>query len=134
MFLFKNTSNTSIILLGGVIVAYSLLVSELIMRSNLSFVINSSPSFFVFGFILGIFFTSLLVGIGFYLGFYRTAKIPFVFIISGALSNLIEMALNQHVVDYIDIFIAKLNLADIQIYLGLAVIIIGRTKHKIKTL
>jgi lipoprotein signal peptidase len=134
MFLSKNISNTSLLLLGGIIVAYNLIISRLIEASNLSFVINSSPSFFVFGLILGIFFTSLLIGIGFYLGFCRTAKIPFVFIISGALSNLIEIALNQHVVDYIDIFIAKLNLADIQIYLGLAVIIIGRTKHKIKTL
>jgi lipoprotein signal peptidase len=127
----KNISNIRIVIAIIFFIAYNLTISKMIELSQFDYSLNSNPSFFVFGVLQGMLISIAIVILGFYLRLNKDNVIPFVILICGVLSNLIEMILNQYVVDYIDIIIAKLNLADIQIYISLAVILILQlTKNK----
>jgi lipoprotein signal peptidase len=97
----------------------NLLISYTIKNMGLSHVVNPSP----FGLNLGVYpilFIFLFVAyFVFYLNFYQIYTIPSLLILAGMLSNLTELFLFGGATDYISIFIAIINLADVQIWLGL---------------
>jgi uncharacterized membrane protein len=62
----------------------------------------------------------LIVGLMVYsFGFLKEFTVASLFILVGVYSNFLEKLLYNNVLDYFDIYLAKINLADIQIWLGL---------------
>lgn len=64
----------------------------------------------------------VVTGLCFYVGLAWDYPVPCVLIIAGAWSNLTERFIFGGVADYIDIYIALTNLADLQIWLGLVAV------------
>ena len=62
----------------------------------------------------------LIVGLMVYsFGFLKEFTVASLFILVGVYSNFLEKLLYNNVLDYFDIYLAKINLADIQLWLGL---------------
>jgi len=62
----------------------------------------------------------LIVGLMVYsFGFLKEFTVASLFILVGIYSNFLEKLLYNNVLDYFDIYLAKINLADIQLWLGL---------------
>ncbi len=109
MHLFKNISSISLL------VALNITIARVIENTPFA-VINQSPSWLFFG-ILGIItLVSILV-----LAYIILKPNPIItqLILVGIISNIIEYYSFGFVVDYLNFGIGILNLADIQIYIGL---------------
>jgi lipoprotein signal peptidase len=121
MLLSKDTSkfNLNLFLVISSLIGFNFLLSFLVQYYNFKSVENYFPAGFGFGWIatiLILIFGSLLV--------YKLkllTRFPFItsFLIAGAMSNFLEYTIFGFVVDYINLGIAVLNLADIEIYGGL---------------
>jgi lipoprotein signal peptidase len=104
------------------IIAINLGISFLIRESGLGVVQNSSPIGFAFG------YTSSVLLLGFitwYIIVSKTLKnypIYSILILAGAWSNFIEKAIFDSVTDYVNIGFSNLNLADIQIVVGVVLL------------
>ena len=101
----------------------NLTVAKIIELSGMA-VINYQPSLMVFGLPIAL----LILGFGSILAYYlnKYLRVPFVllWIVGvGAVSNLLEFITFGYVVDYFDITIAVLNIADLLIYTGLILIL-----------
>jgi lipoprotein signal peptidase len=114
-----SKQNVFLFLASVILIALNLGVSFFIRRSDLFFVANQTP----FGLNIGLVSVTLIV-IGITLGLYcfdYIHKYPVVslLIIAGSWSNLLERMLFGSVTDYISFVISFINLADIQIWIGL---------------
>jgi lipoprotein signal peptidase len=114
----KDTSkfNSKLVLLISSLIGVNFLLSFLVQYYNLKSVENYFPAGFGFGWIT----TILIFGVGSLL-IYRLnllTKFPLLtaLIITGSMSNFLEYTFFGYVVDYFDLKIAVLNLADLQIY------------------
>jgi lipoprotein signal peptidase len=119
--LFKDTSKfnlKSILIISG-LVGINFLLSYLVQFYNLKSVENYFPAGFGFGWVA----TILIFGLGSLLiyNLKLLTKFPLLtsVLIAGSLSNFLEYTIFAYVVDYLNIGIAVLNLADLEIYGGL---------------
>jgi lipoprotein signal peptidase len=115
--LFKDISKYKLLILGILLISLNFLAAFLINN----FKIYSVKNYFPVGFVFATPF--LIVAVGSFL-IYRLqllTKFPIItsFLIAGAVSNFLEYSIFGYVVDYINIGIAVLNLADVEIYGGL---------------
>ena len=120
-FLFKPSF--LIVVITIVFCLQNLTLAKIVELSGMA-VINYQPSLMVFGLPIAL----LILGFGSILGYYlnKYLRVPFVllWIVGvGAVSNLLEFITFGYVVDYFDITIAVLNIADLLIYTGLILII-----------
>jgi lipoprotein signal peptidase len=124
MLLSKDTSkfNSKLVLLISSLIGVNFLLSFFVQYYNFKSVENYFPAGFGFGWVA----TILIFGVGTFL-IYRLnllTKFPLLtaLIIAGSLSNFLEYTIFGFVVDYIDLGIAVLNLADVEIYGGLVIL------------
>jgi Signal peptidase (SPase) II len=117
----KDTSkfNSKLVLLISSLIGVNFLLLFFVQYYNFKSVENYFPAGFGFGWIA----TILIFGVGSLL-IYRLnllTKYPLLtaLIIAGSLSNFLEYTIIGYVIDYFDLRIAVLNLADIEIYGGL---------------
>ena len=146
----KNISNTNlstnfftnfvskpaflIVVITIVFCLQNLTVAKIVELSGMA-VINYQPSLMVFGLPIAL----LILGFGSILAYYlnKYLRVPFVllWIIGvGAVSNLLEFITFGYVVDYFDITIAVLNIADLLIYTGLILILWNYLFNKTTTI
>ncbi len=114
-----KTSTLLTILSVFVLILVNFFTSFILVNSGFTITKNYFPVGFGFGLI-----ASILIFIlgGFFIYKLRLIQqFPLIttLIIAGAISNFLEFSLYGFVVDYINIGIAVLNLADLQIYWGL---------------
>jgi lipoprotein signal peptidase len=121
--LFKNILNISLL------VVLNLSVAKFFQSTHLA-VINTSPSWLFFGVIGNIILFFILVLTCIILQ--PNAK-PTKLIIAAIMSNLIEFYTFGFVVDYINLGIGVLNLADLQIYIGLIWLTVLSLRHKLQS-
>lgn len=123
-----RTSFQNLLLIGIfciLILTFNLVALNLIRSTNIHIAQNQSPGLFFGGNILAflIFIVSLLL-LSFN-NFWKKNVVGSALLISGIFSNALEKQFFGYVSDYIWVGIATINLADLQIYYGLALLIFG---------
>ncbi len=106
-------------LFGVILIAANFLVSSLVRNLNLFHVKNYFPASFGFGLLSSVLILGLVFAFIHKQRFLYKHPILSTFIIAGVISNFLEYTIFGFVIDYINVGIAVINFADLQIYTGL---------------
>lgn len=110
-----------LILLGliATLISFNFLISYSLGYLKFEYILNNLPLGFNIPLYLSIFITFLAIFVLFYFDYWKFCPIGTMLIISGSLSNSLERLIFNGVRDYLDIFIAVVNFADLQLWTGL---------------
>jgi len=104
------------------ICAINLTISALIRRSNIFFVANPTPISFNFGYYSSIIILVSATWLLIKFDLFKKSPVYGIFVMSGLYSNFAEKLIWNNVADYLSFANVNLNLADIQIFLGVIMI------------
>ncbi len=102
-----------------VILLINLSISWIVRESNIFFVPNTNPIGYNFGYIGSIGIILFVSFISFQYKIINFSPVNVVFIMAGVYSNFAEKLIWNSVADYMSIGFAYINLADLQIFMGL---------------
>lgn len=106
----------------GFIVAVNLLISYYIRTGSIPYVPNDNPVGFFFGYYSSVTLLIVLTWFFIELRLLTTATLGSILVLGGLYSNFLEKFVYTTVADYMSIWLATINLADIQIVLGLIIL------------
>lgn len=97
-------------------------ISAVLRSSNIFFVSNPSPIGFSFGYYSSVAIIAAATWLLIKFGFFKKSPVYSIFILAGLYSNFVEKLIWNNVADYLTLGNLNLNLADIQIFLGIIMI------------
>ena len=105
-----------------VFIAVNLFISVLIRSQNLNVIINTNPLGVNFTIPIGVIVCMLLAQLVFKLKLLSKYPVLTIMILAGVFSNFIELFIFNGVADYLTIHNLHINIADLQIITGLALV------------
>jgi len=104
------------------VLCLNLLISDLVRKSGSFYIPNEQPIGYTFGYMWSVVLISVISWLAFELELIYKSPVSLIFIIGGVYSNFVERLMWGNVADYMHIRVGYINLADIQIFLGLFIL------------